>query len=247
MIDEATAGSQFVAAKSAMPNRIVGSIAATAALIGIVAIPTALMAWLVLRLVGGDTVRWLDFWIIVGFLAGVMALLVVVQDSGPLKPALLAPFRVVRLLRFLVERSLFGVGPLVGFTAWNADVGLQHLVQPRSIEELGRYRPGAAIRDLQTRPLPAARTRRADQVSERGGSVEQWSGPTADYTVVRGDTYWTLAERHLGDGNQWRVIRDMNLAREVATGVTLQVADDLRRGWSIVVPDVVQQKEEKPA
>jgi nucleoid-associated protein YgaU len=56
--------------------------------------------------------------------------------------------------------------------------------------------------------------------------------------VGRGDTYWSLAERCFGDGARWSEIRDLNVGRVVADGVTMGADDDLRRGWTILLPDI---------
>ena len=60
------------------------------------------------------------------------------------------------------------------------------------------------------------------------------------HVVGRGETFWSLAETHLGDGRHWTVLRDLNLGREVAPGEHLFEASVLRQGWEIDVPETSQ-------
>jgi len=51
------------------------------------------------------------------------------------------------------------------------------------------------------------------------------------------DSWWQLAETHLGDGARWRELRDVNVGRDVAPGVTIQAdTTQLDAGWQIRVP-----------
>lgn len=59
---------------------------------------------------------------------------------------------------------------------------------------------------------------------------------SSEYVVERGDTYWSLAERFLGDGNRWGVIQDLNAGRSVSSGVVLHEGDSLVPGWKILLP-----------
>ena len=57
------------------------------------------------------------------------------------------------------------------------------------------------------------------------------------YEVKRGDTFWGLAEEHLGSGMRWREIRDRNVGRAVAAGRTMAHGEDrLDVGWRIILP-----------
>lgn len=66
-------------------------------------------------------------------------------------------------------------------------------------------------------------------------------------TVVRGDTLWDLAERHLGAGTRYTEIRDLNAHRTQPDGRTLANADWILPGWTLVLPadahDVPQASE----
>lgn len=55
-------------------------------------------------------------------------------------------------------------------------------------------------------------------------------------TVVRGDTLWDLAERHLGSGHRYTEIRDLNLGRPQPDGRALTDAHWIYPGWHLLLP-----------
>ncbi|MCB0972451.1 MAG: LysM peptidoglycan-binding domain-containing protein, partial [Acidimicrobiales bacterium] len=63
--------------------------------------------------------------------------------------------------------------------------------------------------------------------------------PTEDLPVVRvarGDSPWSLAERHLGDGLRWRELWDLNRGIAQADGRAWVVEDQIDIGWQIRLP-----------
>lgn len=51
------------------------------------------------------------------------------------------------------------------------------------------------------------------------------------------DSWWSLAETHLGDGLRWREIRDLNTDRTLADGSTIRTdTEQLQPGWPLLVP-----------
>ncbi|QZN84912.1 LysM peptidoglycan-binding domain-containing protein [Cellulomonas sp. C5510] len=70
-------------------------------------------------------------------------------------------------------------------------------------------------------------------------------------TVVRGDTLWDLAERHLGSGHRYTEIRDLNLGRAQLDGRALTDAHWIYPGWHLLLPadavDVAAQPVLPPA
>jgi nucleoid-associated protein YgaU len=61
--------------------------------------------------------------------------------------------------------------------------------------------------------------------------------PTTTVTVGARDSWWQLAERHLGQGLRWREIRDLNLDRRVADDIVLGAdTEHLEPGWQLLVP-----------
>ena len=71
-------------------------------------------------------------------------------------------------------------------------------------------------------------------------AVEEERQPTPSTTTVRTgerDSWWQLAEQHLGDGLRWREIRDLNLNRTVSDGTRITATtEQLEPGWSLLVP-----------
>lgn len=142
----------------------------------------------------------------------------------------LAPHGMQSAARGLVELSMFGAGPLLGWTSVNPEVGLDRLETPgpsipTDDDPVGGgfdQRPAVAT-TLVPIVAPPAKPR-----AER----------TRDHIIERGDTFWSLAETTYGDGRQWQKIRDLNLGREVAPDVVMNERSDLAAGWSVLLPDI---------
>jgi len=61
--------------------------------------------------------------------------------------------------------------------------------------------------------------------------------PAPTVTVQRHDTYWAIAERHLGDGLRWSEVRDLNVGRTMPDGhVIVPGSDLLRPNWVLELP-----------
>lgn len=58
-----------------------------------------------------------------------------------------------------------------------------------------------------------------------------------EVVVVRGDTLWSIAEAHLGAGERWRDIADLNRGRRMADGSTFDDARTIVPGWTLLVPE----------
>ena len=54
--------------------------------------------------------------------------------------------------------------------------------------------------------------------------------------VARDDTLWSIAEQHLGDGERWEEIADLNEGHTMVDGTVFRSADLIRPGWTIQVP-----------
>ena len=59
---------------------------------------------------------------------------------------------------------------------------------------------------------------------------------TISVTVARGDTLWSIAEHHLGAGERWREIAELNRDREMVDGSTFDDARTILPGWTLLVP-----------
>ncbi len=57
------------------------------------------------------------------------------------------------------------------------------------------------------------------------------------YTVRRGDTYWDIAERLLGNGLRWQEVRGLNVGRTMPDGTSISASSEvIRPGWVLLVP-----------
>ena len=231
-----------------MPKRLWQALGSTTVLVLAVTAPIVLAVYRILVVVGSESgaPEWLDLVALVGVVlwCGLMSGLLIV--TGPMRPSVL-PGLIDKALRTLVERSIFGVGPLVGWTYTNPDVGLGMLVQPKPADELRAWMQRVSQTSARSASVRVASDLRAARMAEpdAGRSANprpSFSGPTRPHVVERGDTYWSLAARHLGAGSRWQEIRDMNLGRTVAANTVLTIDEsDLRRGWTIVVPADVKE------
>ena len=59
---------------------------------------------------------------------------------------------------------------------------------------------------------------------------------TKTYTVVRYDTLWGLAEKHLGDPLRWREIFELNLGKRQPDGRSLEDPQLIIPGWVLTLP-----------
>lgn len=120
----------------------------------------------------------------------------------------------------LVDQSLFGVGTLRGWTYTNPNVTLNDL---RGGESPFIARPTAPIARAKPKPVLVA------------------PSSYARHTVERGDTFWSLAERFLGQGGRWSELLAANLGTEVAPGVVLKEDDLLVPGWVVAIPEFEEE------
>lgn len=85
---------------------------------------------------------------------------------------------------------------------------------------------------------PAAVTRfpAAMTATEAAGAAHEEADRHPVITAARGDTLWSLAERHLGSGHRYTEIRDLNLDRPQFDGGGLTDAHWIYPGWQLRLP-----------
>lgn len=66
--------------------------------------------------------------------------------------------------------------------------------------------------------------------------AKQRSQPTIEVVVARGDTLWSIAEHHLGAGERWREIAELNKDREMVDGSRFGDARTILPRWTLLVP-----------
>lgn len=82
-------------------------------------------------------------------------------------------------------------------------------------------------------PSPDVRIAPSDRPVERIAPT----APARTVTVARHETYWSIAERELGDGLRWQELQAANIGRTMADGTVVVAGDQmLRAGWTLEVP-----------
>lgn len=66
--------------------------------------------------------------------------------------------------------------------------------------------------------------------------AQAMGAPTTVVTVMRLDSLWSIAERHLGDGDRWPEIAALNEGRTMNDGSRFVAADHIKPGWELRVP-----------
>lgn len=79
-------------------------------------------------------------------------------------------------------------------------------------------------------------TTEADAAQEKQEAREVAPRDVPTVTVERGDTLWSLAERHLGDGGSFREIAELNEGRDVGAGRVFNASAPLVPGMRLVLP-----------
>jgi LysM repeat protein len=107
---------------------------------------------------------------------------------------------------------------------------------PLADTQRGDTRPGASERERgqQTPPVGANRPSVGDPVATPDAS-QRMTGSAGEYVVKRGDTLAEIAQRELGDANQWKRIaqlNDIDDPKTLATGKRLQIPQRDDRGTS---------------
>lgn len=179
------------------------------------------------------------------------------------RPARLVPAPLGRGVARLVEAGLFGAGTLRGWTRTRVDASLADLQVPparRPPPPADPPAPPPARRDERLR-RGVRRVRKA--ATERRPSVPAgvngWAGrdlrpplrpppgaaaspppaapaPATTYVAERGDTWWGLAERFLGDGRRFAELKERNAGRHQPDGAVVRPDRPLRAGWIVEVP-----------
>lgn len=98
--------------------------------------------------------------------------------------------------------------------------------------------PVTARSDEQLAPTPShgATTVPADPQAPRDRASSSLQEHTRHVTVVKGDSLWTLAERHLGSGQDWRSIAELNRGRTMIDGQPFRDNAALQPGWNLLLP-----------
>jgi len=150
----------------------------------------------------------------------------------------------------MVERSVFGVG--FGASADDPSSAGLHLLAAAGQVTPDQLPPALIDVSGVDRSHEAERIRVGDDAVVHAIPVLNDLAPamepiqeTQEYIVARGDTFWSISDVILGDGRLWKTLLEMNFGREVAPGVLLDEEDELRIGWSILLPVVHHEQDEE--
>ncbi|MEX0653337.1 MAG: LysM domain-containing protein [Phycisphaeraceae bacterium] len=88
-------------------------------------------------------------------------------------------------------------------------------VPPPMYDEADSFEPVAVDEDENTEPVavddePSADEQNGSAQAEPPRASGNGDADGTTYTVRRGDTLWSIAHRHYGDGQRWRDIADAN-------------------------------------
>ncbi len=132
---------------------------------------------------------------------------------------------VVRGRRARARRSLLA-------TQWLAARVVGHLALVGSLS-LDTSAAGGAVLP----PLPVAVAAPELPGDEPAPEAVDDPAPGGEIRARRRDTLWSMAERHLGSGQAWRALRDVNVGRTMADGTVLgEGFTSVRPGWVLVLP-----------
>lgn len=103
---------------------------------------------------------------------------------------------------------------------------------------------GAAMADTGQTPATSTATQSTVTTSQhastatteaaQGSAAEQAS--TNVVTVMRLDSLWSIAERHLGDGDRWPEIAALNEGQTMNDGAKFLASDHIKPGWELRMP-----------
>lgn len=89
-------------------------------------------------------------------------------------------------------------------------------------------------------------TRHADPVSSARASASIDAAQAATVTVTRGDSAWSIAHAHLGDGMRWRDLWALNHDRPQPDGRAWTDPQVIRVGWILQLPIAVDTSDATP-
>lgn len=145
----------------------------------------------------------------------------------------------------------FVASVIVEAVAWNRHGPAQRVPLGRSTQKFARHLVLAAVllfvsapkqtpatielRDMT--PAVALAEMPTSQTPETAAPTPATDAPTAKtYTVKPHDDLWTLADRHLGAGQRWREIFDLNKGKLQPQDRSLQDPGLIRPGWTLQMP-----------
>lgn len=96
-------------------------------------------------------------------------------------------------------------------------------------------------------PQQAPRAPESSPTARASTAADADSAPTYTVRDVRpAESLWSIAEKELGDGEQWRDIAELNQGRTMADGSTFHASTFLQPGWQLRMPDSHTARDNAP-
>ncbi|MBC7593419.1 MAG: LysM peptidoglycan-binding domain-containing protein [Kineosporiaceae bacterium] len=119
-----------------------------------------------------------------------------------------------------------------------ASISMPILMQGAAVAspDLPRPAPAATYASAESKSVsPSAAT--SASVDATRSDRANTSVSTMTIEVRRGDSLWSIAEKHLGNGERWDDIAAVNEGHVMNDGSTFHGADIIRAGWHLSVPE----------
>jgi DNA-binding SARP family transcriptional activator/nucleoid-associated protein YgaU len=113
---------------------------------------------------------------------------------------------------------------------WHLNHG-RHQADGTVMTSPGLLRPGW------TALLPASTTNLATDPAPTPATSSRADAPGGEVTVKAGDSLWSIADAHLGDGRAWPALYRLNRGHPQPDGGRLTDPDLIQPGWTLLLPD----------
>ncbi|WP_336921822.1 LysM peptidoglycan-binding domain-containing protein [Aquipuribacter sp. SD81] len=152
---------------------------------------------------------------------------------SPRVPGLGLQQRAASLLVGAVVALLVGAGAAAPATALTLDDARPAATAAATVDVDGT---GSSVTST-TEQRPVGAVSAVPDDGERAAAEPDAPAPASALVVVQqGDSLWSLAETHLGDGTQWRQIAAANLGAPQPDGGALGADGQISPGWQLTVP-----------
>lgn len=122
-------------------------------------------------------------------------------------------------------------------------VGLTSTATAAAVPGWPAHAQAAAASAPSLEPMPATPTPSPSAAPTPQAAHAPREASTTTVTLAKGDTLWSLAEAHLGSGERWREIAELNEGRTMTAGVRFHDASTILPGWELLLPATAPAKD----